>query len=283
MTFPFWAPTSSQRIEQALDLAQLRPGERFVDLGCGDGRVMVAAARRGAEVTGIEIDPGRAEQARELLEQAGYPGKVVVGDVARTDFTADVVFAFLSPATLQRLAPALGGLTPGTRLVFPEFGVEGWEPERVRSRCFLYRTPPRPAEDASPPGWETAGVLAALRAGGTTLISIRVTHPGGRVVVRAVGPLKRATTIAQGIDVVEAARPIVVDVEWEARLAGTVVAGALECIGVGLCLVYGVYTDGPIGVWGLADRDRCNHIAAQLADTDRSPESVLDAVRGRTR
>jgi SAM-dependent methyltransferase len=282
MTFPFWAPTSAQRVEQALDLAGLRPGERFVDLGCGDGRVILAAARRGAQVTGIEIDPRRAEQARELLRQAGYRGKVVVGDVARTCFSADVVFAFLTPATLQRLAPVLGRLTRGTRLVCPEFGVEGWQPDRIRSNCFLYRTPPRPVEVASPPSWEAAGVLAAVRAASTTLIAVRMIHPGGLSMVHAVGPINSVTTVAQGVDLVDEVRPIVVDLEWKARPAGTVVAGALACANIGLCQVYAVYTHGAIGVWYLADRSQCDRVAALLADGDRSPESVLDAFRDRT-
>jgi len=281
MSSPLWAPTGSDRIERALDVARLRPGERFVDLGCGDGRVLLAAARRGADVTGIEIDRDRADRARGLLARAGFSPNVVVGDVALAEIAADVVFAFLSPATLQRLAPKLGRLASGTRLVFPEHGVEGWEPDRIQGRCFLYRTPPRLAAAGSPLGWEDAGVLAGLRAGATTLISVRAIPPRGRVSVAGAGGLDGVATVAAGVDVVERPRPVVVDVEWQARPAGTVVAGRLECAGIGACLVYGVYTRRPLGIWGLPDRDACDRVAAQLAAPDRGAESILDAARAR--
>jgi SAM-dependent methyltransferase len=279
MTSRLWAPTSPDRIENALDLAGLRPGERFVDLGCGDGRVLLAAARRGADVTGIEIDPARAEQARQLLHRAGVLGRIILGDVATSDFGGDVVFAFLSPATLQRLAPKLSRLAAGTRLVFPEFGVEGWEPDFVYERCFLYHTPPRTVWKESPVGWESAGILAALRAGGTTLIAIRMTHPQGRVTVEALGGLSQVATVCPGFDVVAAPRLVVVDVEWKEKAAGTVAAGRLESPGVGSCRMYGVYTDGPIGVWPLSDDDRCERLEARLTDPTSAPEAILDSAR----
>ena len=69
----FWAPTPDGIVERALDLAGVGPGMRFLDLGCGDGRVLVAAARRGADVRGIEINPnGRV--ARTNLTAASVPG-----------------------------------------------------------------------------------------------------------------------------------------------------------------------------------------------------------------
>jgi SAM-dependent methyltransferase len=281
MTSAFWAPTRSDLIENALNLARLKKGESFVDLGCGDGRVLLAAARRGATVTGIEIDPARAKQARELLEGAGFAVNIVVGDVARTHVRADVVFAFLSPATLQRLAPRLSQLARGTRLIFPEFGVEGWEPEQVHRQCFLYRTPPRIAQNVCALGWESAGVLAGLRAGGTSLISVTVTHPQGRVTVDTVGALKHFTTATPGIEFLDVPRRVVVDLEWRPRPAGTVVTGRLECVGVGSCQIYGVYTDGPIGIWGLANLNHCSHVAALLAHAGREPELVLNTARRR--
>ena len=169
MTLGLWTPTPADRIARALELAELAPGERFVDLGCGDGRVLLAAARCGAEVLGIEADQALAEKARAVLGARGALGTVIVGDIFDTDVEADVVFAFLTPATLQRLAPRLARLAPGTRLVTPEIAVEGWIPHARLGDCFLYVMPPHVDTSAVEPGWEACGVLAAVRARAPTV------------------------------------------------------------------------------------------------------------------
>src|SRR3954471_3190538 len=101
--WPFWAATSDERIDRAFDLARLEPGEHLIDLGCGDGRVLLrAAVLREAKVTGVELDGALAASARQLLADHH-----AAGDVLETDFSsgdvpledADVVFAYLSPAT----------------------------------------------------------------------------------------------------------------------------------------------------------------------------------------
>src|SRR3972149_3060354 len=111
----FWAPTPDEFVERALDLADVRPGTRFLDLGCGDGRVLVAAARRGAEVRGMEINPRLAETARANLQAAAVPGRVDVVDMFTASIDADVVYAYLTPVTLSLLRAGLAPHGPGTR------------------------------------------------------------------------------------------------------------------------------------------------------------------------
>jgi SAM-dependent methyltransferase len=136
--WPFWAATTDERIDDALRLARLRPGERFLDLGCGDGRVLLRAAEDyGAEVTGVEVDPGLAAIARDVLATAGVEGTVLEEDFGSVSIDADVVFAFLSPATLQRLRPRLAALPPTSRVVTTGYPVPGHvaRGQTVRSCC----------------------------------------------------------------------------------------------------------------------------------------------------
>src|SRR5207302_5004295 len=79
--WPFWAGTSDERVDEALRLAGLRPGERLLDLGCGDGRVLLRAAEAyGATVIGVELDSGLAATARQRLAAAGVDGTVLEAD-----------------------------------------------------------------------------------------------------------------------------------------------------------------------------------------------------------
>jgi len=278
MEWPFWVPTPPSRIEQALDLAELGPGERFVDLGCGDGRVLLAAAQRGAIVTGVELDASRAAEARRGLEVGGVTGVVVHADFGEHDLSgADVVFAFLSPATLQRLGPKLTRLDPGTRIVTVEFGVVGWQPAQVEKQCFLYRMPPRSAP-AERPGWASEGAVAGLRAGTTTLTATKLHHPAGRVEVSADAELGAFITVHTGTDVLDAPSAVAVDLRWSAREPGTVASGIIDCAAIGALAVFGIYTEGETGWWGLSDR-ASDEVAAALADPGCRPDALLDRVR----
>jgi SAM-dependent methyltransferase len=279
MAWPFWAPTRHERIEHALDIAGLSAGERLLDLGCGDGRVLLAAANRGARVIGVEVDADLAGQARRLLALADVAGDVVEADFTSVDLEADVVFAYLSPATLQRLTPQLEQLAPGSRVVTTGFGVPGWEPERVDDRCFLYRVPATRTAVSASVGWASSGVLVGLRAGASTLISVNLHHPGGPVAVRADEALANALELMAGTDVLSGPADVVIDLRWRALEAGTVVAGALTCEGVGALKVFGIATDGATGVWGLADERACEHVERALADPARSAETLLEQAR----
>jgi precorrin-6B methylase 2 len=141
-----WARTSREKVDRMLRLADVQPGETVVDLGAGDGRIVIRAARRfGACAIGVEVDPLRwliaslAIRALGLRERA----RVVRGNMFAYDISeADVVTLYLLQGTNQRLKPHLAqGLRPGARVVSHAFPVEGWAPLAVdrQQRLYLYQ------------------------------------------------------------------------------------------------------------------------------------------------
>jgi SAM-dependent methyltransferase len=144
-----WVPTREKRIRKALQLAGVRPGEVFYDLGAGDGRVLVMAAREfGARAIGIEISPVHCLIAWLRARLAGVGDRVVVrwGNFYQADLSdADVVFAYMTSGQAERLRPHLAArLRTGARVVSVSFDLEGWQPEQVdrEDLVFLYRMPP---------------------------------------------------------------------------------------------------------------------------------------------
>src|SRR5687768_1686272 len=161
--WPFWAPSEASLVQRALDLAGVDHGVRVLDLGCGDGSVLVAAAQRGAHVRGVESDEELVVQARKNLAEAGVSGDVEAGDVFTVPLDdVDVLFTYLSPGTLQRLVPRLRrDARAGTKLVTVEYTlagvVEAGDPD---DDVHLYVLPPEdvePSGDAA--GWAAAGLL----------------------------------------------------------------------------------------------------------------------------
>jgi len=126
-------------VEAMLDLAGVRAGDVLYDLGCGDGRIVIAAAGRGARATGIDIDPLPLNFARANARRAGVEARVrfVRGDFFQADLRdATVVTLYLSPEVNQRLLPKLlDELAPGSRIVSHKFHMgDAWKPDRsVRS------------------------------------------------------------------------------------------------------------------------------------------------------
>jgi SAM-dependent methyltransferase len=296
--WPFWAATSDERIERAFDLAGLRAGEHLVDLGCGDGRVLLrAGALRDARVTGVELDPDLAAAARALLAEHEVEGEVHEADFSDVDLDdADVVFAYLSPATLQRLRPRFEALRPGTRVVTTGYAIPGWEPVEAGGRCYLYRVPATAsAVDRSRRGWDGGGVLVSLHPDNPSLVAVKLHHPGGRVAVRVAGgggdsgdPASTSAstsasasvvTVRPGADVAEPGDEVIVDLRFEPTTEGTVVAATLDAAGVGAPFqVFAVADAGDPGVWGLSvsgcgsvgDALARGEVAAVLADARRS-------------
>lgn len=146
-----WRPTAAARIHRALKLAGLRPGERFYDLGAGDGRVLFAAAGEfGARAVGVEISPlhclviGLSARLRGLSDRVSVRcadfNSVPLGD-------ADVVFAYMTAGPAERLRPRLERqLKPGARVVAVSFSFAGWKPVDYdpETLVFVYRMPPEP-------------------------------------------------------------------------------------------------------------------------------------------
>jgi len=128
-SFAPWVPTKKKDIERVMRLAELRPGEIWFELGCGDGRMTVAAAQAGSKATGIELALPLylAAKIRALKSSA----KIRYGNLFKLDISnADVVYFFGMPDPItKKLKTKLEAeLKPGTRVISYAFPVEGWEP-----------------------------------------------------------------------------------------------------------------------------------------------------------
>jgi SAM-dependent methyltransferase len=129
-----YEPTSPEVVEAMLDLAGVKAGDVVYDLGCGDGRIVVAAAKRGARAIGVDLDPQRIAEARENARKAGVADRVElrVEDLFQTDVRdATVVMLYLWPKVNLRLRPRLvEQLRPGARVVSHSHDMGTWIPER---------------------------------------------------------------------------------------------------------------------------------------------------------
>ena len=131
---PF-VPTSPEAVEAMLRLAGVQKSDTVYDLGCGDGRIVVAAAKSfGAHAVGIDIDPMRLQEARDNVKKAGVASlvKIVDADLFTADIhDATVVTLFLLTSVNQKLRPKLlADLRPGTRIVSNTFDMGDWKPEK---------------------------------------------------------------------------------------------------------------------------------------------------------
>ena len=125
-----------------------------------------------------------AATARDLLAAAGVDGTVLEADFESVPIEADVVFAFLSPATLQRLRPRLAALPAHTRIVTTGYPVPGWLPNELGERVYLYRLPPEEQPvDGELRGWVSAGALVSVTPGAPALVAVKLQTDGGPVTV----------------------------------------------------------------------------------------------------
>ena len=134
---PF-VPTPTDVVDRMLALADLGPADVVYDLGCGDGRIVIAAARQhGTRGVGVDIDPQRIDEARRNAKTAGVEHLVTfrVEDALTTDVsTATVVTLYLVASLNARLRPRLmSQLRPGTRIVSHNFPIGDWEPDTVQT------------------------------------------------------------------------------------------------------------------------------------------------------
>jgi SAM-dependent methyltransferase len=131
-----YEPSPPDVVEAMLDLADVGPRDIVYDLGSGDGRIVIAAARRGAaRAVGIDIDPQRIAEANANARQAGLQDRVtfVQGDLFEANFKdATVVTLFLWPGVNMKLRPQLLALAPGTRIVSHLHDLGDWRPDRTR-------------------------------------------------------------------------------------------------------------------------------------------------------
>lgn len=129
-----WVPTPYVLVEKMLDMAKVGPGDLVMDLGSGDGRNIIAAAKRGAKAIGVEYNPNMVEISRKTATKEGVADKAtfIEGDMFEADISKATVLAlFLLPDNLRRLTPKFLDLKPGTRIVGNTFGIEGWAPDET--------------------------------------------------------------------------------------------------------------------------------------------------------
>ena len=131
-----YVPTPRKVVEEMLRMAELRPDDVVYDLGCGDGRIVIAAAQlRGVKAVGYDIDPERVKEARANVRAAGVEHLVRIeqADVFTLDLTgASVITLYLLPQLNVRLMPQLARLRPGSRILSHNFDMRGAKPVEVR-------------------------------------------------------------------------------------------------------------------------------------------------------
>jgi len=124
-----WVPTPAVLVERMLDLAQVTPQDFVMDLGSGDGRNIIGAAKRGARALGVEYNPDMVELSKRNAAAAGVADKAqfIQGDMFTSDISkADVLALFLLPSNLLRLRSTFLGLRPGSRIVSNTFSIQDW-------------------------------------------------------------------------------------------------------------------------------------------------------------
>jgi SAM-dependent methyltransferase len=131
-----WVPTREQTVERMLDFANVAAKDVVVDLGSGDGRIVIAAARRGAIARGIEYNPDMVELSNRNAAKAGVADRArfLRANIFEHDFTdAQVVTMYLLPGLNIKLRPQVLDLRPGTRIVSHAFTMGDWEADRTES------------------------------------------------------------------------------------------------------------------------------------------------------
>jgi hypothetical protein len=124
-----WVPSPESTVEKMLDVAKVTSQDFVVDLGSGDGRNVIAAAKRGARALGVEYNADMVELSKRNAAKAGVGDKAtfVQGDMYAAEFQQATVLAlFLLPDNLLKLRDKFAALTPGTRIVANTFGIEEW-------------------------------------------------------------------------------------------------------------------------------------------------------------
>jgi hypothetical protein len=225
-----WIPTPDALVKAMLGAAKVTSDDIVYDLGAGDGRIPIAAARQfGARAIGIEYDKDMADLARRNARRAGVDGRVqiITGDIFKEDFSkATVVTMYLLPDLNLKLRPLILAMKPGTRVTSHAFNMGDWEPDEflsVEARdAYLWYVPARVEgtwafkED----GWGTEGTVVFVqryqRLGGTVTIGGR-TQP-------VLGPALRGDKLTFAfIDndgYLRAAHVVVDDREFKGSLGG---------------------------------------------------------------
>lgn len=164
-----YVPTPDNVVEGMMEAADVGPGDYVIDLGSGDGRIVIAAANRGAVGHGVELNPSRIEEAEENARSEGVSDRVMFleDDIFETDFSrASVITMYLLSSVNRKLRPSLlSELKPGTRIVSHSFDMGHWEADEeldIDGRTVFYWVVPADAEGNWQ--WETDGEQFSMSA-----------------------------------------------------------------------------------------------------------------------
>jgi cyclopropane fatty-acyl-phospholipid synthase-like methyltransferase len=151
-----YVPSPQPVVERMLEVAGLKPYETVYDLGCGDGRILITAAREfNAKAVGVELSDKLFRQAQDQVNKLGLSNRVTVikGDLMKVDLRpADVVTVYLLTSANDELKPLFEqSLRKGARVVSHDFQIRGWKPERVETveatnrthTIYVYVMPPK--------------------------------------------------------------------------------------------------------------------------------------------
>ncbi len=145
-----YVPTPQVTVDEMLRLANVGPKDFVMDLGSGDGRIVIAAAKKfGARGLGVDLNFHLVIQSEESARQAGVEdrAKFLQQDLFKTDLSqATVITMYLLPGVTRKLRPLLLGLKPGTRIVSHDFDLGDWKPDQkttIRKNVFLWVVPAR--------------------------------------------------------------------------------------------------------------------------------------------
>jgi SAM-dependent methyltransferase len=129
-----WVPTPQALVDKMLDMAKVTPKDYVIDLGSGDGRTVITAAKRGSKALGIEYNPDMVELSKRNAAKEGVSDKAnfVKADLFESDFSqAQVITMFLLPSINIKLRPKILDLKPGTRIVSNSFDMEDWKADET--------------------------------------------------------------------------------------------------------------------------------------------------------
>lgn len=138
-----YVPSSDESTATLVDLAEVRAGDKVIDLGSGEGKLVMALAAAGADATGVEIDRGRAVVSAGNIAEAGLQGKarIIHGSLWNLDLSRyDIIVLYGVPSIMGRLERKIRNeARPGVRVVSNYFEFPDWEPERIEHNILLYR------------------------------------------------------------------------------------------------------------------------------------------------
>ncbi|MBM3340767.1 MAG: class I SAM-dependent methyltransferase [Betaproteobacteria bacterium] len=129
-----WVPTPNELIAKMLDMTKVTANDIVYDLGSGDGRTVIAAAKRGAQAVGVEFNPDMVALSNRSAKREGVTDKArfIQGDIFQTDFSkATVITLYLLPSLNLKLRPTILDMRPGTRVASHAFNMGEWEPDET--------------------------------------------------------------------------------------------------------------------------------------------------------